>query len=325
MKRLRWLFVLVELVLALVLVLVLAPPNVVQARGPWKSLPWHLADIYFDYPQPLPFRGLRTGIAVTGSLQDHSNIFLAVVFGHIGNTAFYFGLQTDLHDDRNGADSGPGVLFSRWGEGGKADARSASGGWSTALTANQSGEGAFVGVRLPYRWRGGDYEFLLVRRAAEDGRGWWADLLMYDAGAHAWIDAGGLRFPESADSLATSVVSFVELYGAIPTRDFPNDYSPQPMIVRFGSPELAVGGALPIKATAHTGAGIPHWASYRWTGDGVAVTVERPEPRGLPLPLVAKSVNTVLYGPGKPARRAWKGYRGGCGLSVRRKASTAAS
>jgi hypothetical protein len=268
---------LTALLLALSALLLRTPA---EAREGWRPLPWHLMDVWYQYPRPVRFQALRVVLTVEAAPAETDHLFLAALYGHLGSAAFYFGLQTDLHDHRSHRDAGRGILFSRWGPGNEADVRPGAGGWSAILDHARSGEGDFAGVRLPHPWQAGRYEFRLLRRPAEDGRGLWADLLVFDARLGRWLDAGGLRFGEGGDQVQKSAASFLELYGRAPTPRFPEDYRPPALRFQVSAPELAgpelsrpelSGPELPDQVTARIGARMPHWSRARWTGSGVEI------------------------------------------------------
>jgi len=318
-----WLVGVVALVVAL-----LAGPAL--GREAWRPLPWHLADIQFEFSRAVPFQGLSAELRVSGTPETGQRLYLAAAYGKIGTSAFYFGLQTDLYHHRSRAYVGKGILFSRWGAGDAADIRIAEGGWPEALSDRQSGEGDFVGVRLPYDWGEGRFAFRLLRRPDAAGQGWWADLLMFDQQRARWIDVGGLHFAAGDDRIQAGLVSFLELYGRPPTQGFPAGYTPPSLTVLFGPPEPVGAGPL-RRAIARTGPRIARWAETVWTADGAETRLRPfspanadpapdPSPEALLIPLYrvapAPRRRRPLGGLLRENLKKWRGLGGRSGPPV---------
>jgi hypothetical protein len=224
-------------------------------------------------------------------------LYICVLFGMIGKTAFYFGLQTDQTDDR-------GIIFSRFGPGDQTnDIRAPANGQAVALTAAHSGEGDFVSVRTTYPWTRGAYEFVLSRRPADSGPGFWADLRLIDRNRGSVIDGGSLRFnAEDATAKPNSLSSFVELYDRPPGILFPEQYRPPPLSIEFRAPDL--GADQPLNwVRANNWAGIPHLASALWTGESAAVTLDSSRAVGDTADLPLLPQERLLFQKTKPYRR----------------------
>ena len=115
----------------------------------------------------------------------------------VGQTGFYFGLQTDIQRIGWGK-VGKGAIFSRWYYNNEprevrlADTRIPEGGW----TESGDYEGNFVSVRGLYDWEAGRYD-LRVKGAESDNAGRWFEFWVNDD----WI--GSLRFPLDDSGKAT--------------------------------------------------------------------------------------------------------------------------
>lgn len=178
----------------------------------WAPAPWHLVDMWTHVNGPDTFQSLSIDVEVDGDVTQPGGgklTYIAPIYGKINDNGFYFGMQTDV--SRPGG-AVRGFLFSRWGRASTQDARVAAEGWSSALTAAQSGEGDFVGVRVAYPWSAGRYTFHL-RPDRLDGDATWIGLTIHDHQTNDDIDVGSLRFPGRQVVLDGAVASFVEIYG----------------------------------------------------------------------------------------------------------------
>lgn len=218
------------------------------AAEKWRPLPWHLVDLYYDLDETPEFDTVEVTASLDGDLAARSYVYLAPLYGKIGGTPFYFGMQTDMRG--KGDYRGKGFIFSRWGKARTSDARVAADGWSQALSARLSGEGEFVGVRRPWPWRQGAYAFRLSRT------GDWLDLSVLEESSGTWIDVGGLRFPGPSFTFDDGPVGFVELYPYPLGKGFPDDYVLPSATIRLTPPKLN-GHVVPRKATAIGGRGVP--------------------------------------------------------------------
>ena len=148
-----------------------------------------------------------------GDFSDAHGLYFMVCYGWVDDSAFYFGLQTDVFDPALGKRRGKGLIFSRWGGRDLADAQIAGGndGW-----AQSSGhEGDFIGVRRAYDWGAGDYQMRITADGEDDDGEWYAVWLTdEDTGETLWV--GSLKFPLVADDtmLHAWVYSTLEIYGA---------------------------------------------------------------------------------------------------------------
>jgi len=179
----------------------------------WKSLPWHLIDYYHRFPDTGTFRAIEIDLTLKGKVPKETYLYVSPLWGRFGDKGFYFGFLSDMYDPKRKKNIGKGIIFSRWGLGSKADARTPKGARSFVGEKATSGEGDFVSIRKPYRWNEGRYTFLMrARRPDAAGRGTWIDLLVLEHKSGRWIDAGGLRFHGKELSLRSRLVSFVEIF-----------------------------------------------------------------------------------------------------------------
>jgi hypothetical protein len=141
---------------------------------------------------------------------DKVGMYVAPFNGTIDGTLCYLGFQTNVTNNALGTATGKGLVFSRWNTLAPEDTRVAAGGFIEVGTH----EGEFVGVRLNYPWRQGDYSLTLERKEADGPRDWF-ELAITDAAAKTTV-IGALRFPRSAAtvpaSIATDVTAFTEVY-----------------------------------------------------------------------------------------------------------------
>jgi hypothetical protein len=230
--------------------------------GEPRPMPWHLVDAAWPYPPVAEFRQLSAEVEIRG--MPGERVYIAPVYGRIGATPFYFGMQTSL------GGRGPGFLFSRWGPARRDDARPAAGGWAEALTDSQSGEGDFAGVRLPYAWTPGRYTFRLQALPEADGRR--VELEVFDHQRGRLVEVGALRFRGSTAGFSPEAVGFVELYGARPAP------GPLPGFTVVLAPPLVNGAVMPADARWRTPAGVPPLARTSRAAASVVVEVGGPVP-----------------------------------------------
>lgn len=273
---------------AAALVAILAPLLLVPwlVSGAWaksvKPLPWHLVDYFYQMPAVPDFRSLAITVDVQGRAPAEGDfIFIAPLWGKIGNASFYFGMQTDLYHNATRRMAGPGFIFSRWGETTPEDARPEPGGWSAALTHAKSGEGDFVGVRLPYRWATGRYTFRIDARPDDGAVGQWLTLAVHEHLSGRRIAVGSLRFAVPFPGrTAPRPASFVELY-ARPAGQQLDAYLPPRFSVVFGWP-LFNNGVRPLLGEARHDPAVPSLADVRESGNGITVAVGSPADVALP-------------------------------------------
>lgn len=237
----------------------------------WKASPWHLVDMWYSAGESMPFRSLEMEVDIGGAFTDAgpgAMTYVAPLFGTVGRTNFYLGMQTDV--SRPGKAAVRGFLFSRWGRADEGDARPAPGGWQQALPHERSNEGDFVGVRLAYPWTAGRYTFRLEPQE-RDGEGIWVAFEIADHQSGQWIDGGSLRFPASDGTLGRDFASFVEIYGGGIIDNICRTAMPATGSVRFG-PLMMNDGALDATRSRCAFPGdVPPLAAVTRSPDGVHV------------------------------------------------------
>jgi hypothetical protein len=251
-SRRLWLFGLAGGLLALVAL-------ATASAEAWRPLPWHLLDHTWSYPPVPEFQQLSAQVEIAGRVGSGDHVYIAPLYGKVGGTAFYFGMQTDL------GGKGPGFIFSRWGAATREDGRPAPGGWVDALTDAQSGEGDFVGVRLSYPWTPGRYTFRL--RAVPEGRVQRLELEVFDHQRARLVDLGSLRTPSAAAAFFSEPVAFVEIYGKRPPAG-----PVTPFTVSF-KPPLVNGSIQPSDGRSRTPAGVPPLARVQRAADAIVIQV----------------------------------------------------
>ena len=149
--------------------------------------------------------------------QGQHGLYHMVCHATIDGGAYYFGLQTDVHDyNRRNHRRGKGVVFSRWGERNLDDARIPSDGW----TQESGHEGDFIGVRRNYDWGAGKYQIRLGLDEKDDGGTWLGVWIKAEGEAEeTWI--GSLLFPRG--QIAPRCYTTLEVYGVskIAAKDIP--------------------------------------------------------------------------------------------------------
>ena len=147
-----------------------------------------------------------------GNWSNQHGYFLILMQGYLSTWPFYFGLQTNVHDDRGEK----AALFSRWGTRDLSLARfDPDEGW----TQSSGHEGDFIGVRRSYEWGVGDYR-ARIAKDGQDSDGAWFSVWLTDLNANVTTWIGALKFPlhrGSAD-LPPLEGATIELYGTSPTR-----------------------------------------------------------------------------------------------------------
>ncbi len=241
-----------------------------HARDNVRPLPWHLVDHYYNFTDVGAFQSLRIEVGIKGRPAAGDYLYISPLWGKIGSSGFYFGLQTDVHDSRKGDYNGKGVIFSRWGGTSTGDTRPASNGWSVGLTHEKSGEGDFAGVRIPFEWSEGSYTFRLFRRPAE-GTACWVDLEILDRGKATRTDGGGLRFPDCG-SFYKGPASFIEIYKLPKGASWPGNYRAPKIEVRFHLP-VVNDVHLPRESKSLVPPEVPAFARMTKDSEGVTAVI----------------------------------------------------
>ena len=241
----------------------------------YKSMPWHLVDIWWDLGKDVPFESYSIDVTIKDPVPADVNLYIAPIgLGHLNRIAFYGGLQTQADGytkrDRRLRKIGPGFLMSMWGERSHDAIRPALGGF-----CQSSGhEGDFVSVRRAYRWAPGRYTYRIVRMDQEQvaGKGCtWVGAFVYSHTKDENVFVGALRFPAEKLILSRQLASFVEVYG----RRQPVEKIPK-VLVTFGN--LRVNG----QAIERPGAiavypkGVPDYAEAKLQEQQLVVQVGEP-------------------------------------------------
>lgn len=148
------------------------------ARLDWRLPQKEFSDLTFD-------------INFHDELPKTPVLFLRLYEGSIGNSHFYFGFQTHLHDPHKPISPGRGLIYSRWGKMDPADARIVlPGGF-----ADGNPDTPFIGVRRLYPW--GAHRYRVRLSAGErDGAGVWYDLSIENLDTKEISKIGSLKFPK---------------------------------------------------------------------------------------------------------------------------------
>lgn len=230
-----------------------------KAAERYKSMPWHLVDIWWDIGKDIPFESYSIDVTIKDPVPADVNLYIAPIgLGHLNRIAFYGGVQTQADGytkrDRRLRKIGPGFLMSMWGERSHDAIRPAVGGF-----CQSSGhEGDFVSVRRAYQWTPGRYTYRIVRMDREqvaDKGCTWVGAFVYSHAKDENVFVGALRFPADKLVLSRQLASFVEVYG----RRQPVEKIPK-VLVTFGN--LRVNGQLVERpgAMAVYPKGVPDYA-----------------------------------------------------------------
>ena len=241
----------------------------------FKSMPWHLVDLWWNFKEPTPFERLEVEVTIDTDVPEPVPLYIAPIgLGHLGETPFYGGIQTQsdgyTRENPRLRKIGPGLLFSRWEERRVEAVRPAEGG----LFQSSGHEGDFVSVRRPYRWTKGTYTYRLVKMERDDLGDevfTWVGAFLESHERHETIFIGALRFPGDKLTLKPAVANFVEIYGPrIPVSRIPR------VTVTFGPP--IVNGKRPeqVSAEAIYPKGVPDYAEARAVDGRVVVEVGKP-------------------------------------------------
>lgn len=241
----------------------------------YAKMPWHLVDIWWDLRQEARFESYSIDVTIGDDVSPDVNLYVAPIgLGHLNQTAFYGGLQTqsdgNTKDDPKLRKIGRGLLMSMWGERSTTAIRPADGGFFQS----SGHEGDFVSVRRPFAWKAGTYTYRIVKMDREviDGQPHtWVGAFLFAHRSNENIFIGALRFPGENLTLAPKIASFVEIYGGRkPVAAIPK------LEVTLGN--LQVNG-VPVeapKATAIYPDKIPDYALAFERNGRVAITVGEP-------------------------------------------------
>jgi len=254
-------------------------PSVAPA---WPRLPWHLADIWWNFDSPTPhFESLDLDVTIDRDISTNVNLYIAPCgLGELGGIRFYGGLQSNCNGWQSRTNPtrvhlGKGGIFSRWGQG-RLSVNQARGADDSHFEA-AGYEGDFVSVRRPLAWTKGRYTWSLRACDTEsvDGKDYtWVScfVTVWETGLTRYI--GSLRFEGKDLTFWDRHAAFVEIYA---TAQIPR--SPIPEVnVTFGYPRI--NGRTPKLKSArviHPGpgerSGSPDCATVTASGSDVVVHV----------------------------------------------------
>lgn len=227
-------------------------------------LPWHLADITWEFARPVEhFTSLEIDITIDRDIPADYNLYISPCgVAEINGLRFGGGLQTNIDgwidgEHRQRVYRGHGAIFSRWSPDpltliGLDHVRPAG---PDCLVESAGYEGELASVRRPFSWTKGHYTWSLNQGAAElrDGQPvTWFTCRVQPQGKEA-LEVGSLRFEGSDFTYWAQHSAFVEIYRTAPR---PRPGIPQ-VVVTFSAPRL--NGATPVLTQAS--------ASYPNQGD----------------------------------------------------------
>ena len=241
----------------------------------YKSMPWHLVDIWWDVGRDVQFESYSIDVTIKDQVAADVNLYIAPLgLGHLNKIPFYGGLQTQADGytkrDRRLRQIGPGFLMSMWGERSHDAIRPAVGGF-----CQSSGhEGDFVSVRRAYSWSPGKYTYRVVRmdqQKVQDKTATWVGAFVYSHAKDENIFVGALRFPADKLVLSRRLASFVEVYG----RRLPVEKIPKVTVIfdnlRINGDAVAGPGVMAVYPK-----GVPDYAVAKLIKDQLVIRVGEP-------------------------------------------------
>lgn len=187
-------------------------------------LPWHMANLWWDFAPTEDFESLDIDIRVKGEADPAKlNLYIAPIgLGQLNGVNFYGGIQTNIGgypvspDSPTGAyHKGKGGIFSRWGNKDldTSFVRPAANG----LIEAAGYEGDFASGRRPYAWGEGTYTYSLRRLSYEkdkDGKEWtWVGAFVSDKTKGDFTPISSLKFPGRTLKFWGRHSAFIEIYG----------------------------------------------------------------------------------------------------------------
>ena len=237
----------------------LSPEEMAKAAGvTLPRLPWHLADIWWDFEGPIEnFDSFSMEISIDRDVPSTCNLYIAPVgVAEINGLMFYGGIQSNINgwdskESRTRVHPGPGGIFSRWSKDkktpiGLGHVRLAKDG----LCESAGYEGEFCSVRRPFAWKKGTYTYSIVRTDYDSSAtppGTWFQASVFEHSTGRIFYIGSIRFEGENFSWWRRHAAFVEVYSTEKIRR-----SPIPKVkVTFGYPRY--NGVEPkcLKATVH--------------------------------------------------------------------------
>lgn len=194
-------------------------------------LPWHLADLWWNFAEPTPhFKSLDMDVTIDRDVPTNVNLYISPCgTGELSGVKFYGGFQSNTtgwksKDNHERVHIGRGVIFSRWGKGQLSVAQAR--GANDSIYEAAGYEGDFVSVRRPFTWNKGTYTWSL-RACDSETVGTnvftWISCFVtaHDTGATHYI--GSLRFEGADLTFWNKHGAFVEIYSTtlIPHSEIP--------------------------------------------------------------------------------------------------------
>lgn len=214
---------------ALVLACLLAPGLRAEAADtaaakPLPRLPWHMMNLWWEFPATDDFQSLDIDVRVKGEVDPSKlNLYIAPVgLGQLNGVNFYGGIQSNIGGYAVSPDSptgpyhkGKGAIFSRWGHKDldTSFVRPASDG----LIEAAGYEGDFASGRRPYAWGEGTYTYSLRKLTYEkdkEGKEWtWVGAFVTDKSTGQFTFISSLKFPGRKLAFWGRHSAFIEIYG----------------------------------------------------------------------------------------------------------------
>lgn len=262
----------------LLLAVLVAGSASVAANG-WRSLPWHLVDLWWTVEGDTGFREFSIEVEIEGKVDGPTPLYIAPTGLLVVNgVRAYGGLQTEV--DLTGQGKARGIIFSRWGERDLEHARTVPGG----VRISSGSEGDFISVRNRMDWQAGRYRIRVTREDAAGEDASWLTYSVCRLPAETCTKAGSLKFPGGALRLGRSFNSFFEVYGRrAEASDIP------PVTVTYRDPRL---DGVPVRLrqiSANYPGNVPPYAKAVGVAGGARVETGRPFDHSA-LPVTAKGV-----------------------------------
>ena len=220
---------------------------------PLPKLPWHMMNLWWEFPATDDFQSLDIDVRVKGEVDPSKlNLYIAPIgLGQLNGVNFYGGIQSNIGGYAVSPDSptgpyhkGKGAIFSRWGHKDldTSFVRPASDG----LIEAAGYEGDFASGRRPYAWGEGTYTYSLRKLTYEkdkEGKEWtWVGAFVTDKATGQFTFISSLKFPGRKLAFWGRHSAFIEIYGgkAVDIAALP------PLEIAIGHPRVN-GRAVDIK------------------------------------------------------------------------------
>lgn len=224
-----------------------------SSAKPLPKLPWHMMNLWWEFPATDDFQSLDIDVRVKGEVDPSKlNLYIAPIgLGQLNGVNFYGGIQSNIGGYAVSPDSptgpyhkGKGAIFSRWGHKDldTSFVRPASDG----LIEAAGYEGDFASGRRPYAWGEGTYTYSLRKLTYEkdkEGTEWtWVGAFVTDKATGQFTFISSLKFPGRKLAFWGRHSAFIEIYGgkAVDIAALP------PLEIAIGHPRVN-GRAVDIK------------------------------------------------------------------------------